>query len=161
MQGIEKQVDIDAQIEQALSESFVVSLGGRLGQKQAWGQGLAVRAPKTSDWGGIRSQLGNSLAIAAAGMGLRAIGLVAYYEVQLCLLYHCGCIFSMVDAPEVLNPRFKTYPGCLTSNFPKNKQRKMLKNIFPQTQLLLVIARWTQKAESPIMIVVAVAWLRM
>lgn len=66
-------------VAEAVSQAYVVRLGGAANAGRGWGQCLAVTVG--DELSRLRSQLGNALAEESARRGLRAMGLVAYVEV--------------------------------------------------------------------------------
>ncbi|CAD7702849.1 unnamed protein product [Ostreobium quekettii] len=67
-------------MDTVLKESFEVAIGGHVGLANGWGSCLAVRADDVRQ---LRSELGNRLADISQSRGLRAMGLVAYFEPDL------------------------------------------------------------------------------
>lgn len=68
-------------VAEAVSQAYVVRLGGAANAGRGWGQCLAVTVG--DELSRLRSQLGNALAEESARRGLRAMGLVAYVEAAM------------------------------------------------------------------------------
>ncbi|KAL4458550.1 hypothetical protein ABPG75_013415 [Micractinium tetrahymenae] len=68
-------------VGEAVSQAYVVRLGGAASAERGWGRCLAVTVGE--ELSRLRSQLGNALAEESARRGLRAMGLVAYVEAAM------------------------------------------------------------------------------
>ena len=68
----------DKLIAAAIEEAYVIDIGGELGRKSQWGQGLAVNIE--GELIDFRSSLGNQLAETAGQRGLKPVGAIVYRE---------------------------------------------------------------------------------